>query len=228
MPRITRGVMGQGYYHVLNRGNHRQMLFRCEEEFAIFMGLLAESVARFPVELWGYCLMGNHWHLAVSVTAPEDMSRWMHWLCNRHVRLLHRENAGLGGGHIYQGRFKSFPVQDSDHLWTVLRYVEANPVRAKLAARAEDWPWSSLSTCTIRNGLLEVPRPKLAPWPRDESWREAVNSPLEQARLDLLRRSIVRGTPFGLPEWVTDLVAESGMQSTVRPRGRPRNPAKKG
>ena len=100
--------------------------------------------------------------------------------------------------------------------------MEANPLRAKLVMRAEDWPWSSLSTQSVHDGLIEVARPKLAPWPRDASWREAVNTPLPEARLDLLRRSVVRGTPFGLPEWVGQMVAESAMESTMRPRGRPR------
>ena len=222
MPRITRGLLGQGYFHVLNRGNHRQMLFRQPEEFALFLELLALSATKFDVQLWGYCLMGNHWHLVVSVKNMEELSRWMHWLCNRHVRLLHRQSAELGGGHVYQGRYKSFPVQDSAHLWTVLRYVEANPLRAKLVARAQDWPWSSLSTQAVRDGLVEVVRPKLAPWPRDAKWLAAVNVPLEAARLDLLRRSVVRGTPFGLPEWVGQLIADAGMESTVRSRGRPR------
>src|SRR5882762_3775423 len=115
MPRIARGLLEQGYFHVLNRGNHRQMLFRQREEFTLFLDLLAQSVAKFEVEIWGYCLMGNHWHLVASVKTMEELSGWMHWLSNRHVRVFHSRNRKLGGGHIYQGRFKSFPVQDGGH-----------------------------------------------------------------------------------------------------------------
>ena len=111
MPRIARGVVEMGYFHLLNRGNHRQMLFRQSDDFALFLELLGQSVAKFAVELWGYCLMGNHWHLAVSVDQKDELSRWMHWLTNRHVRMVHARNARLGGGHLYQGRYKSFPVQ---------------------------------------------------------------------------------------------------------------------
>jgi len=207
-----------------NGGNHRQTLFHQPEEFAAFLELLAQAVVKFEVELWGYCLMGNHWHFVVSVKTTKELSGWVHWLCNRHVRLLHRRSAELGGGHIYQGRFKSFPIQNIAHLWTVLRYVEANPLRAKLVRRAEEWPWSSLSVDPLRDGLIEVARPKLTEWPRDASWLEAVNTPLPEARLDLLRRSVVRGTPFGLPEWVGQLVVQAGMESTLRPRGRLRKP----
>ncbi len=112
------------------------MLFRQPEEFALFLDLLGQSIPKFKVDLWGYCLMGNHWHLVVEVEAMSHLSRWMHWLCNRHVRLVHRENRSLGGGHIYQGRYKSFPIQDESYLYNVLLYVEANPLRAKLVSRA--------------------------------------------------------------------------------------------
>jgi len=105
--------------------------------------------------------MGNHWHLVAEVEAMSELSRWMHWICDRHVRMVHRENRSLGRGHIYQGRYKSFPIQDESYLYNVLLYVEGNPLRAKLVSRAQDWPWSSLSRAAIRNGLIEVSRPSL-------------------------------------------------------------------
>jgi putative transposase len=222
MPRLPRAQLERGFFHVLNRGNHRQMLFRRGEEYAMFLEIVSQATAKFKVELWGYCLMGNHWHMVVEVEAMRELSRWMHWISNRHVRLVHRENRSLEGGHIYQGRFKSFPIQDESYLYNVLLYVEANPLRAKLVARAEQWPWSSLSKATIREGLVEVARPKLAPWDRGEHWLEAVNQPLSVAHLDGLRQSVVRGTPQGQPQWIADLASSCGLESTVRPRGRPR------
>ncbi len=222
MPRIARGTLERGFFHVLNRGNHRQMLFRSPEDFTLFLELLGVSVAKFKVELWGYCLMGNHWHFVVSVGEVEVLSRWMHWLCNRHVRLAHAQNRQLGGGHIYQGRYKSFPVEDGPYLHAVLRYVEANPLRAKLVARAEEWRWSSLCVEPLRTELVEVARPRLAVWTRDAAWREAVNAPLADAQLDLLRRSVQRGSPFGEAEWTAEMILRAGLESTVRPRGRPR------
>ena len=220
MPRIARGASLNGFFHVLNRGNQRQRLFRRREDFVLFRYLLAQSVEKFPVELWGYCLMSNHWHLVVSVRRIEDLSRWMHWLSNCHVRQFHCQNRTLGGGHLYQGRYKSFPVEDTPHLHTVLRYVEANPLRARLVKQAQDWEWSSLAKPPT--GKAAMLWPKLARWPRDTRWQAAVNAPLEVTRLDLLRRSVIRGTPFGSAEWVQKSILESGLESTVRPRGRPR------
>ena len=206
---------------MLNRGNHRQMLFRHEEEFASFLEILSASVAKFEVTLWGYCLMGNHWHLVAEVRDIKELGRWMHWLCNRHVRRFHPANVSLGGGHLYQGRYKSFPIQDAGYLFNVLHYVEADPLRAKLVWRAQDWPWSSTSVVPVRHGMMEVERPSLALWTRDDRWHEAVNQPLTLDQLDGLRQSVIRGTPQGDPVWIKTLVTKANMESTVRPRGRP-------
>jgi len=222
MPRISRGHLEGGFFHVLNRGNHRQMLFREPEEYALFLQLLSHAMTKYKVKLWGYCLMGNHWHLVVEVEAMNQLSRWMHWVCNRHVRTIHRDNKSLAGGHIYQGRYKSFPVQDENYLYNVLRYVEANPLRAKLVLRAQDWPWSSLSKAPVYNGLVELSRPRLEPWDRGEHWLEEVNQPLSLPTLDSMRQSVIRGAPQGQPQWIAEITTRNGMESTVRPRGRPR------
>jgi putative transposase len=222
MPRINRGALEQGWFHVLNRGNHRQQLFHAGEDYAAFIGLLAAAGERLPVKIWGYCLMPNHWHLVIEVARMPDLSKWVHGVCNRHVRLVHRENPRLGGGHIYQGRYKSFPIQDENYLYTVLRYVEANPLRARLVTRAEDWPWSSLSRQPIFDGLIEVQRPKLAPWPRGPEWLEEVNHALPAEKMQDIRQSVQRGKPLGDAGWLAALTSQGGLASTVRPRGRPR------
>jgi len=163
MPRIARGHIERGCFHVLNRGNHRQPLFHEADDYALFLELLSQSQARFDVKLWSYCLMGNHWHLVVEVEKMEHLSSWMHWICNRHVRLTHRKRQEWGGGHIYQGRYKSFPIQDESYLYDVMRYVEANPVRAGLVAHGRDWLWSSLATSPIKRGLIVQDRQRLEP-----------------------------------------------------------------
>ncbi len=221
MPRLARSCLQGGLHHVLNRGNHRQTLFHGPDDFAQFIELMAEGQRRHGIDLWGYCLMSNHWHVVVEVSRVEKLSRWLHWVCNRHVRLFHRGRRDLGGGHIYQGRYKAFPIQDEGHLHQVLRYVEANPVRAGLVPRGRDWPWSSLSRQEIKRGLIALTRPRLQPWRRDESWEKAVDTPLEAEALDALRQSVLRGTPYGSADWVRHVINENGMETTQRPRGRP-------
>ena len=93
------------------------------------------------MRLLAWCLMPNHFHLVLWPHGDGDLSRWMQWLLTSHVRRYHRHYHG--SGHVWQGRFKAFPIEEDEHLWTVLRYVERNALRANLVRRAEDWPWSS-------------------------------------------------------------------------------------
>ena len=124
-------------------------------------------------------------------------------------------------GHLYQGRFKSFPVQEDDHFYTVCRYVERNALRARLARRAENWRWSSLWRAT--QGDREA-RCLLSAWPvrRPRTWVEQVNAPQTEAELAALRRSIQRGRPFGDDAWVAQAADQLDLTTTLRPCGRPR------
>src|SRR5260221_3441967 len=146
VPRIA-GVAAAGIVqHVLNRGNGRMRLFRKPADYDAFANLLADAAERVPaMRLLGYCLMPNHWHLILWPRAAGDLSAYVGWLSNTPVPRRRQHWHTVGQGHVYQGRFKSFPVQDDAHLLTLLRYVESNPLRAKLVTRAEQWRWSSLA-----------------------------------------------------------------------------------
>ena len=126
-----------------------------------------------------------------------------------------------GQGHVYQQRFKSFPVQDDDHFLVVCRYVERNALRAGLVSRAEDWRWGSLWR------WLQNPEPTprlLAPWPRPRlpNWVARVNEPLSDQELEAVRRCAQRGQPWGSPAWIESTARRCSLESTLRPRGRPR------
>ena len=141
MPRAARASVGEMCYHVLNRGNARREVFHKDGDYQAFLRAVGQACAEMPMPVLAYCLMPNHFHLAVRPRHDGDLSRWMHWLQNAHVRRYHQHYHS--SGHIWQGRFKAFPIQEDAHLLTVLRYIERNPVRAGLATRAERWPWSS-------------------------------------------------------------------------------------
>ena len=106
------------------------------------------------MRLVSYIAMPNHWHLVAWPERDGQLSEWAQWLTVTHVRRWHAHHQTGGTGPIYQGRFKSFPVQKNDHYSTVCRYVERNALRAKLTARAEEWRWSSL---WHRHHTTEVP-----------------------------------------------------------------------
>ena len=135
-----------------------------------------------------------------------------------HTQRFHAAHRTAGTGPLYQGRFKSFPIQEDDHLWAVLRYVERNPLRAGLVDEAEAWRWSSLWHRVQGGGagLLDD-----GPLPLPRAWRRHVQSPQSEAELAAVRRSVVRGVPFGETSWQQRTAKRLGLQSTLRPRGRP-------
>jgi putative transposase len=208
-------------YHVLNRGNGQAEVFHKGGDFAAFLDLMAAANERLPLRIVGYVLMPNHFHLVLWPQGDGDLSRWMQWLMTSHVRRYHRHYKG--SGHVWQGRFKAFPIEQDEHLLTVLRYVERNPLRAKLVRRAEAWAWSSLSWRASGN------RPAILsdwPVPCPRNWVAHVNAVQTEAELLALRRSVSRGAPFGDERWSERVAKRLGLESSLRPRGRPRKQEK--
>ena len=128
---------------------------------------MREAHEKVPMRLVGFCLMSNHFHLLLWPHKDGDLSRWMQWLMTAHVRRYHSHYHS--SGHVWQGRFKAFPIQADDHYCTVLRYVERNPLRANMVKRSQDGEWSSLLP-NARSGpdglLCEGPLPKHSQWTR--------------------------------------------------------------
>ena len=143
MPRTARASQGGYCDHLINRGNARRRVFRKDRDYEAFIKLLGDANERLPMRIIGFCLMPNHFHLVLWPHGDGDLSRWMQWLLTAQVRRHHRHYHG--SGHVWQGRFKAFPIEQDEHLATVLRYVERNPVRGNLVERAEQWRWSSLT-----------------------------------------------------------------------------------
>ena len=219
MPRSARASVGGLCYHVLNRGNRRETVFHKPEDYDAFVKTTVDACVRLPMSVLGYCLMPNHFHLVIRPKADGDLGRWMQWLLTAHARRYHRHYGTTG--HVWQGRFKAFPIEDDDHLRTVLRYVERNPLRAELVTHAEDWRWSSLASWREGNSHLWLGDPPLRP----ESWLERVNEPLSAADLARLRHSVQRGKPFGGDTWTESIAERLGLTSCLRPQGRPRKPS---
>ena len=138
-----------------------------------------------------------------------------------HTQRWHAHHRTAGTGHLYQGRYKSFPVQSDDHFLTVCRYVERNALRANLVERAEQWKWGSLSA---RRAKDTAERPTLTPWPiqRPRDWTARVNRPFGPKAEEAILRSIRRRQPFDSDSWQADVAARLGLESLLRPRGRPR------
>jgi len=215
MPRTARASVGNIAYHVLNRGNARQTVFHDDDDFAAFVCLFGEASERVAMRIAAYCVMPNHFHLVLWPLNDGDLGAWMQWLMTTHVRRHHRRYGT--NGHIWQGRFKAFPIQRDDHLLTVMRYVERNPVRARLAQKSADWRWSSRSAtppsdAPIRNAPVVLPA----------YWARLVDREDQPATLAVIRESVNRGTPYGTRRWIQQTASRLGLESSLRPRGRPR------
>jgi putative transposase len=215
MPRGARATQGGYCYHVRNRGNARRTVFHKEGDLEAFVKLLGQAQERVDVRLLAYCLMPNHFHLVVWPRQDGDLSDYMMWLLTAHVRRYHQHYRSCG--HVWQGRFRAFAIQEDDQLLSVLRYIERNPVRAGLVQRAEDWRWSSASRVAVG-----MPRLDASPVPRPEGWLQHVNEPQTEAEVARLRLSVQRGRPFGETPWMTEAAQRLGLEASLRPRGRRR------
>lgn len=220
MPRAARKAPGGQAYHVLNRSVGKMTLFAQDADFEAFQRVLLEAHRRHPIRILSYCIVSNHWHFVVWPQTDGEVTAFFRWLAHTHAmrwRVAHRT---VGDGPVYQGRFKSFPVQSDDHLLTVLRYVERNALGAGLVERAEHWRWGGLWARVHGDDALEA---ILSPWPveRPKDWLRRVNAPLSAKELRRLRLSLQRGQPYGEEGWVQRTAQSLGLEHTLRPEGRP-------
>jgi putative transposase len=218
MPRHARASQAGFCYHALNRGNGRRTVFHKDGDYAAFVKLLTQAGERTGMRLLAYCLMPNHFHLALWPAEDGQLSAYMAWLLTAHVRRYHQHYHS--SGHVWQGRFRAFAIQEDEHLLTVWRYIERNPVRAGLVSRAELWRWSSAAVERAGGPALAA-----GPVPQPADWVRHVNEPQTEAEVERLRLSVQRGRPFGHDVWALEAARRLGVESSLRPRGRPRKPA---
>ena len=220
MPRRPRCCPAGTCYHVLNRAVARLPLFERAADYEAFTEVLQEALRRERLPIFAYSLMPNHWHFVVRPDADHQVSTFFRWLTHTHTMRWHASHHTVGTGHLYQGRFKAFPIEEDDHLLTVMRYVERNPLRANLCRRAEEWKYGSAWHRTNGTAVSEA---ILSPWPipRPAMWLDNVNQPQTSGEVEVIRKSIARGMPFGNDRWVSQTAARLEIKHTLRPRGRP-------
>ena len=213
--------MGGMVYHALNRANFRSRLFKREAHYEDFLGLMGESLEFVPIGVLAYCLMPNHWHMVLYPRGDGDLSRFLQRITLTHTQRYHAKTRSVGYGHIYQGRYKSLPVEQDGHFLTLVRYVERNAQRAGLVKRAEEWPWSSVYA---RVHGKDSPKGLLSPWPVPEpgGYLKWLNRSQPKAEVEKIRQAIRRSRPYGSEGWVSKAVARFGLENTVRNPWRPR------
>ncbi|MBI2120518.1 MAG: transposase [Parcubacteria group bacterium] len=222
MPRVERVDLADEVYHVINRGNGRQKIFHKEDDYLLFESLM-EQAKEFVVDMRivAYTIMPNHWHLVLHPKKDGDLSLFMHWLTTTHTRQHHVKNKNIGGGHLYQGRYKSFLVGTDSYFLSVVKYVERNPVRAKLTERCEDWRWGSAWRRIYgTDKQKELLAPPLVPFP--SKYSQWINIDENEDEVAELRNSVNKGTPYGEEKWVNQMTEKYKLFSTFRKPGRPK------
>jgi putative transposase len=206
-------------FHVLNRGVARMEIFRRDKDFDAFQRVVEQTLRVAPMRICAYCWMPNHWHFILWPEHDGDLSKFMQRMANMHTQRWQRAKLRVGYGHLYQGRFKSFPIETDGYFYRAVRYVERNALRAGLVRHAEDWQWGSL-----HQRAKNVRGPLLGEWPlpKPSDWIEQVNLPQTESELEAIRRCLHRGSPYGNATWSDQVAEQLGLQSTLRCRGRPR------
>ena len=223
MPRRFQSGSGGLTFHVVNRGARRLRLFDDLEDYLIFSRCVAEALEIVDLDLFAFCVMPNHFHLVVRPKEDPDLTHFMRVMTLRHCKRWHRRRGTRGGGAVYQGRFRAFPIDTESYFYAACRYVEANPLRAGIVARAEDWPWSSLYQ-RVRNCQIL----KLSNWPilQPGHWTQLVNTEQNHDEIGQLRKSARSNLPFGEPAWTLATATLLGTARSLRRSGpRPRVPA---
>lgn len=234
MPRPLRNLPGGGVYHVMNRASMGLVLFEKDGDYLAFEKAMAEGLKRWPgLRLVAYCLMPNHFHLVLWPRGDGEVSAYVRWVAMTFAHRWHAHRGSTGRGRLFQGRFKSFPVQRDGSVLAVCRYVERNALRAGLVRRAEAWRWGSLAgRAAAEAGDERREGAWLSAWPvergEESEWVRRVNEPETPEELEALRRSANRGTPLGGERWAKATAGRLGLGSTLRARGRPKSGRKKG
>ncbi len=224
MARLARVVAPGVPHHITQRGNRRQQTFFCEGDYEAYVQLMAEWCQREAVEVWAYCLMPNHVHLIAVPESPESLRRALGEAHRRYTRGVNFREGWRG--HLWQGRFASFPMDDA-HTLQAARYIELNPVRAGLARRAREYQWSSAAAHGLgRDDALVRVRPLLDMVGKGQ-WGKFLGKPTAEEQGELLRQHERTGRPLGGERFLAHL--ESALSRELRPQKRgPKGPWKHG
>lgn len=207
---------------MLNRAVARLTIFEKPEDYDAFLGVLEETWQIVPLPIFAMVVMPNHWHFVVRPESDSQVTDFFRRLTLTHTMRWHAHYGTGGTGHLYQGRFKSFPTQSDEHLLRVMRYVERNPLRANLVEQAEQWRWSSAWARRQRDPEVRLWLAPLTDPALPRQWRAWVNKAQTEAEVAAIRHCIRRGAPYGSDRWVRSSAARLGLDTTLRPRGRPK------
>jgi putative transposase len=205
----------------INRANGRLQIFNTKEDYQLFEKLLLETKELVDMRILAYTILPNHFHLVLHPKKDGDLTVFMQRVSNTHTRKVHALTKTNGAGHLYQGRYKSFLVESNEYLLTLIKYVERNPVRAKLVQKCEDWQWGS-SYRRIHGTVKEKKLLNILPTDLPSNYRRWINTNEDKKVLESIRGSVSKSIPYGGETWLEKMVAVHNLHSTLRSPGRPK------
>ena len=215
MARMPRLVVPHYPHHVTQRGNRRQKTFFCDEDYRYYIELVSQFAEKAKTEIWAYCLMPNHVHLVMLPTCEDGLRATLGEAHRRYTRHVNFREGWRG--HLWQERFHSF-LMDERHLIAAVKYIERNPVSAKLCEFPEDWKWSSANAHILgQDDALVRVTPMLE---RIGDWREYLNGNLAQDQVAIIEQHARTGRPLGSPEFIRIMEKQTGIDLTLKRPGR--------
>jgi putative transposase len=225
MPRLARAIVVGCAHHITQHGNNHQSVFPTDDDRRVYLQMLAEESGKYGLEVLGYCLMGNHVHLVAIPHAEDSLAKGVgrtHFRYSQYINRFHKRS-----GHVWQGRFYSCAM-DQRHLWLAMKYIELNPVRAKLRRRAWKYEWSSAAAHTDEKAQSDLLNLKW--WYKQfsaDAWRKELAEGLTEEEVARIRLRTHTGRPLGSDSFLSKLETLLGRRVRPLPIGRPRKrPAK--
>lgn len=226
MARLARLARAGLTQHLIHRGNNRQPIVLDDEDRRALLAALQECAATHKVAIHAYVLMDNHLHLLATPSTDEGLGRMMQSLGRRYVAAFNKRHGRSGT--LWEGRYRAAPLEPETYLMPAMRCIELNPVRAGLAARAADYPWSSCQhhVGRRRDPLVTDPAAYWAlgntPFDREMRYRHLLEEGVSEAEHRTLVDSALKGWPLGSPRFLAELAKSAERPVAPRPRGRPR------
>ena len=217
MPRIARVIAEHYPHHVTQRGTNRSEIFLEDDDRKFLLGSIKDWSKRTETKVWAYCLMENHFHLLLVPLSGHGLSKCLHGITFRYAQYFNRKYGR--SGRLWQNRYFSSPVEKDEYLWTVVRYIENNPVRAKLVGKAEDWGWSSARAHLKgeMDGILSLPD-----WLPEDERKSYIRFCGEKGNDYIIRKATSTGRPLGGIEFIEKIGKLLGRDLKLKKGGRPK------
>ena len=231
MPRQARIILRNTPHHIVQRGHNRQAVFIEDADYRYYIATLREWKEELNIKVYGYCLMTNHVHLIIDPCDDEDnLGKFMKRLAGRQTRYVNALERRTGS--LWEGRYKSSPIETDTYLLACSRYVELNPVNAGMVKQASDYEWSSYrQKAGVEKEMWVDNDPIYIGLSKDKNermqrYKKYINQPVPEEEKQLIGGALQRGQLTGTHRFVEEVERRLGIRVEQRKQGRPKKQKK--